>query len=97
VDREFGEFPHPAVDLDRATMLLGDNAIADREAEPSTFAGGLGRGTKGWNNLSRISGAMPVPLSRTRTSTASPRSRAATFNVGRNSGAAASRCRLLVA
>ena len=24
--------------------------------------------TKGWNNLSRISGAMPVPLSRTRTS-----------------------------
>ncbi len=40
----------------------------------------------GWNSLSRISGGMPMPLSRTRISTASPRSRVVTFRVGRKSG-----------
>src|SRR5215467_15076608 len=53
--------------------------------------------TKGWNNLSLISGVMPMPLSRTRTSTESPSSRVATFNVGRNCGPAPSCCRLAVA
>src|SRR5262249_13774491 len=53
--------------------------------------------TNGWNNLSLTSGAMPVPLSRTRTSTASPRSRVITFSTGRKSGPALSRCRLVVA
>src|SRR6266851_242590 len=42
-DREFGELTDPAVDLDRAAMLLGDDIPADREAEPGAFAGGLGR------------------------------------------------------
>ena len=46
---------------------------------------GLGR-EKGLESLSRISGGMPVPLSRTRTSTASPRSRVVTFRVGRKFG-----------
>src|SRR3984893_7772096 len=53
--------------------------------------------TNGWNNLSLISGAMPVPLSRTRTSTASPNSRVVTLSVGRKSGPAPSRCRLVAA
>src|SRR6516162_8924352 len=39
----------------------------------------------GWNSLSRSSGAMPVPLSRIRISTASPRSRVHTLRVGLNS------------
>jgi hypothetical protein len=42
-DREFGEFVDPAVDLDRAAVLLGDDVIGDREAEPGAFPGGLGR------------------------------------------------------
>ena len=42
-DRELGEFADLAVDLDRAAMLLGDDVIADREAEPGAFAGRLGR------------------------------------------------------
>src|SRR5215813_3131662 len=37
----------------------------------------------GWNSLSLIAAGMPVPLSRTRISTASPRSRVATFKTGR--------------
>jgi hypothetical protein len=40
-DREFGEFADPAVDLDRAAMLLGDDVPADRQAEPGAFAGRL--------------------------------------------------------
>src|SRR5215472_5919364 len=37
----------------------------------------------GWKSLSRVSGGIPVPLSRTRTSTASPRSRVDNWRVGR--------------
>src|SRR5215472_5863562 len=42
-DREFGELALAAVDCDRAAMLLGDDVPADRQAEPSAFACGLGR------------------------------------------------------
>ena len=35
--------PTLAVDLDRAAMLLGDDVVADREAEPGALAGRLGR------------------------------------------------------
>ena len=42
-DREFGELADPAVDLDRAAMLLGDDVPADRQAEPGALAGRLCR------------------------------------------------------
>src|SRR5581483_3215116 len=42
-DRELGERPFLAVDRDRAAMLLRDDVVADREAEPGAFAGRLGR------------------------------------------------------
>ena len=38
VDREFGEFAQPAVDLDRVAMFLGDDVVADRETQPGAFA-----------------------------------------------------------
>jgi len=57
-----------AVDLDRAAVLLRDDIVADREPQTGSFSGRLG---------------MPVPLSRARTSTASPRSRVDTWRVGR--------------
>ena len=61
MDRKFGELADPAVDLDRAAVLLGDDVPADRQVETGALAGGLG-------------GKEPVPLSRMRISTASPRS-----------------------
>src|SRR5579863_9560162 len=42
-DRELGELADAAVDLDRTTVLLGHDVIADREAEPGALAGRLGR------------------------------------------------------
>jgi len=42
-DRKFCEFAELAVDGDRAAMLLGNNVVADREAEPGALAGWLGR------------------------------------------------------
>ena len=42
-DRKLGEFADPAVDGDRAAVLLGDDVPADRETKPRPFAGGLGR------------------------------------------------------
>ena len=41
-DRKLGEFADPAVDGDRAAVLLGDDVPADRQAEPGAFAGRLG-------------------------------------------------------
>ena len=43
----------------------------------------------GWNSLSLMSAEMPMPLSRTRISTASPASRVVTFSVGSNPASAA--------
>ena len=40
---EFGERTGFAVDADRPTMLLGYNIVADRQSEPGTFPGRLGR------------------------------------------------------
>src|SRR6516162_7773142 len=42
-DREFGKLVQTAVDLDSAAMLLHDDVISDRQAEPGAFPGGLGR------------------------------------------------------
>src|SRR5438132_14251024 len=42
-DSEFSELPDPAIDCDRAAMLLGHDVIADREAEASSLAGRRGR------------------------------------------------------
>src|SRR5580704_3579294 len=41
--RELGEFARAAVDSDCAAMLLHDDVIADRQAEPGAFASRLGR------------------------------------------------------
>ena len=40
---ELGKLAETTVDRDRATMLLGDDVPADREAEAGAFAGRLGR------------------------------------------------------
>ena len=40
-DREFGELAEPAIDLDRAAVLLGDDVMGDRQTEPGAFAGGF--------------------------------------------------------
>jgi hypothetical protein len=53
---EFSVLPHVALDLDRSAMLLRDDVVADRQAEPRPFAGWLGREKKGWNSLARTSG-----------------------------------------
>jgi hypothetical protein len=42
-DSEFSELPDPAIDGDRAAMLLGHDVVADREAEPGPLAGRLCR------------------------------------------------------
>ena len=62
-DRKFGELAEPAVDLDRAAVLLGDDVIGDRQAEAGAFAGRLCC-NKGLKQLFWTSGAIPVPLSR---------------------------------
>src|SRR5271156_3507381 len=41
-DRELGELADPAVDRDRAAVLLGDDVPADRQPEAGAFAGRLG-------------------------------------------------------
>jgi hypothetical protein len=69
VHRELGEDAGLAVDRDRAAMLLGDDVVADRQTSPVPSPVGLVV-KNGWNSRSRCSGAMPVPLSRTRISTA---------------------------
>jgi hypothetical protein len=43
MDRKFGELADPALDLDRAAVLLGDDVVGDRQAEPGAFPGRLGR------------------------------------------------------
>ena len=40
---ELGERAHLAVDLDRTAVLLRDDVVADRQAEPSALTGRLGR------------------------------------------------------
>src|SRR6266446_7831137 len=42
-DRELGELAGNAVDFDRAAMLLGDDVVADRQAEAGALAGRLRR------------------------------------------------------
>ena len=78
---ELGKRAETAIDGDYAAMLLGDDVPADRQTKTGAFTGRLGREERP-KQLSRISGGMPVPLSRTRISIASPRSRAVTFSIG---------------
>ena len=42
-DGKFGEFAGFAVDRDRAAVLLRDDVVADRQAEPGSLPGRLGR------------------------------------------------------
>src|SRR5215471_5475049 len=42
-DRELGELAEHTVDLDRSSMLLGDDVVADREPETRPFSSRLGR------------------------------------------------------
>src|SRR6516225_4914536 len=41
--RELGEVTDFTVDRDGATVLLGDDLVADRQSKPGTLAGRLGR------------------------------------------------------
>ena len=58
---KFGELAELAVDFNRATVLLGDDVIGDRQTEPGAFAGGLCR-DKGleqfFSDLGRDAGAV---------------------------------------
>ena len=58
---ELGEGPRLALDLDRAAMLLGDDVVADRQAEPRPFAGWLGR-EKGLEQLGADLGLNARPV-----------------------------------
>ena len=42
-NRELSEIADPAVDLDTAAVLLGDDVVADRKPEAGPLAGRLGR------------------------------------------------------
>src|SRR5207302_3686697 len=42
-DGELGVLADPAVDLDRAAVLLGHDVVADRQTKPGAFAGRLRR------------------------------------------------------
>jgi hypothetical protein len=77
-NREFGEIAGLAIGCDCAAMLLGHDVVANREAETSALAGRLGREER-LEQLSLISAGIRIPLSRTSTSTASPRARVDTF------------------
>jgi len=78
VKREPGVLAGPTRDRNKAAMLLGYNVVVNRAPKTGSFAVGLVV-TNRWNNLSRISGAIPAPLSRIRISTSCPR---AGHNVG---------------
>jgi len=64
-------------------MLLRDDVVGDRQAKPVPSPVGLVV-KNGWNSLSLMSVEMPMPLSRTWTSTAPPASMVVTFSVGMN-------------
>jgi hypothetical protein len=78
---ELSELADPAIDVDRSAMLLGHDVIAYREAKAGAFTGWLGREER-LKELVLDLGRVPTPLSRTCTSTASPRSRVDTLRVG---------------
>ena len=62
-------------------MLLDDDVMAQRQAEPGAFAGGLG-GEDGLKIFAFTSSGIPVPLSRMAISTRSPRLRVEAVRVG---------------
>ena len=80
--RELGEVTDLAIDRDRAAVLLGTDLVADRQPKPGALAGRLGREER-LEQLVPVSGGIPMPLSRTLTSTLSPNSRVVTFSAGR--------------
>ena len=49
-DSEFSELTDPAIDGDRAAVLLGHDVVADREPEPGALTGWLG-GEEGLEQL----------------------------------------------
>jgi hypothetical protein len=71
-DNEFRELPGHRFDIDRAAVLFHDDVVAYRQAKPGTFTRWLGR-KKRMNIFSLTSFGIPVPLSRMRISTLSPR------------------------
>jgi hypothetical protein len=79
---ELGKLADLAVDFNRAAVLLGDNVIADREAEAGPLAGRFCREERLKQPFPML-WRMPVPLSRIRNSTASPSSRVVTLSTGR--------------
>ena len=83
-------FADLAFPSDAAAMLLRDDIVGDRQAKAVPSPVGLVV-KNGWNSLSLMSARMPVPLPRTRMSTASPKSRAVTFSVGMNPASPLSR------
>ena len=71
-DLKLGEHAGLGLNLNQSAMLLDDDVMAERQAKPGPFAGGLVV-KNGLNILSFTSGGMPVPLSRILISTRSPR------------------------
>jgi hypothetical protein len=71
-DNEFGKSTRPGLDVDLAAMLFHHNVMAHRQAKSSAFARGLVV-KNGLNIFSFTPNGIPVPLSRIRISTRSPR------------------------
>ena len=83
-----------SITYDIVTQQHGGSIAVDSKV--GALAGRLG-GEERLNSLSLMSAGMPVPLSRTRISTASPASRVVTFSVGTNPASPPSRARFVVA
>jgi hypothetical protein len=76
--------PTLAIDFNRAAVLLGDNVVADRQAETGALAlAGRFCREERLEQLFAMLRAAAVPLLRTRNSTASPSSRVVTLSTGR--------------
>ena len=80
--RKLGEVTEFAIDRDGAAVLLSYDLVADRQSKPGALAGRLGR-EEGLEQLVPVSSGMPMPLSRTRTSTLSLDPRVVIFSAGR--------------
>ena len=78
---DFGELAGLRIHLNRPAMLLNDDVVTDGQPKPVPSPAGFVV-KNGLNIFSFTSGGMPVPLSRIRISTRSPRVRVEATRVG---------------
>jgi hypothetical protein len=90
--RELAVISDIAVYTDAAAVLLGHDVVADGQAEARAFASWLGGEERLKQPVPDFAG-MPIPLSSTLISTASPNSRVETFSIGAKPDFISIRCR----